>query len=350
MNRDGVDPNNPFDLGTAIYDTSFDIGDESCQQHLLDVSEELLSTSVELVVTNSDGFEVSGTTLVMPAFRDWAARRGYRFPIPRTLNITALMGEFVLENSRYDSYVGLSFRPPRVLFIRSVVRSTLLPSTSSFDVVDVHAEWEEFIASLSEDAPISAGEMMFSANVFPRAFTEVLAVEGIKISIIVAGAVAFVSILMFTLNLIVTAVTVLSILANLFAMLGLFWVLGWDLGVIEAVSVSILIGLNIDYALHACEAYVTSSHVGRKPRIVFGMTHVGVSIVSACVTTSVAVSMLMFCEIVLFRHFGTIVVINTVLSVFFTVFFLSSLLAAIGPNDKFGSIPAMFRCCMGKKE
>jgi predicted RND superfamily exporter protein len=49
-------------------------------------------------------------------------------------------------------------------------------------------------------------------------------------------------------------------------MLALYYLMGWDMGVVEAISVSILIGLSVDYFFHLAEAYSISPAYGRRER------------------------------------------------------------------------------------
>lgn len=55
-------------------------------------------------------------------------------------------------------------------------------------------------------------------------------------------------------------ITIVSILVTLG---GLFWCFGWKLGIVEAISLSILVGNSLDYCIHLSEGYIAmdSRHV-----------------------------------------------------------------------------------------
>ncbi len=48
-------------------------------------------------------------------------------------------------------------------------------------------------------------------------------------------------------------VTILAILCTLCAF---FYVFGWTLGIVEAISLSILVGNSLDYCIHLSEAFI----------------------------------------------------------------------------------------------
>ena len=50
----------------------------------------------------------------------------------------------------------------------------------------------------------------------------------------------------------------LTILGILVTLLGLFKLFGWTLGIIEAVSLSILVGNSLDYCIHLSEGYLAT--------------------------------------------------------------------------------------------
>jgi hypothetical protein len=121
------------------------------------------------------------------------------------------------------------------------------------------------------------------------------------------------------------------------------------MGVVEAISVSILVGLSVDYCFHVAEAYAISHETTRQLRVVDALTHMGSSVLSGALTTAGAAYFLLFCEIQIFHKFGVIVVVNTVLSVIYTIFFFAPMLALLGPNLDFGSLSGCVRVLMGRR-
>ena len=41
----------------------------------------------------------------------------------------------------------------------------------------------------------------------------------------------------------------------------IFWLAGWTLGAIEAISLSILVGTSVDYTVHLTEGYIMANRI-----------------------------------------------------------------------------------------
>ena len=57
-------------------------------------------------------------------------------------------------------------------------------------------------------------------------------------------------------NIVVTAVASSCMLCVTVCIMGMMFVLGWELGTIESISATILVGLSVDYVVHIAQAYV----------------------------------------------------------------------------------------------
>ena len=115
---------------------------------------------------------------------------------------------------------------------------------SSFKAVHV---WDDFNDLLDEgDPPDTASQAAIAGDVWVRVFTEVVAVDGIVYGVTVSAIVALGCLAVFTGNVLVALLAVKSIAANIVTMLALYQLWGWSLGAIEAISISILVGLSVD--------------------------------------------------------------------------------------------------------
>jgi len=74
----------------------------------------------------------------------------------------------------------------------------------------------------------------------------------------------------------------------------------------------------------------------------------GASIFSGALTTIASTFMLMFCSIQIFFKFGTIITVNIALSILFTFFYFTSLLAIAGPVGNQGSCVYCVKWCISK--
>lgn len=58
-----------------------------------------------------------------------------------------------------------------------------------------------------------------------------------------------------------TGLGLLVLIANLTTSVGFFWILGWKIGAVEAIGITILVGLSVDYLFHVAAAFAHSPKV-----------------------------------------------------------------------------------------
>ena len=75
--------------------------------------------------------------------------------------------------------------------------------------------------------------------------------RAIGVSIAIATVVAFLT----TLNVLVTLHAMLSITGCVFATVGVLVMLGWELNLLESVTITVAVGLSMDFTLHYAMAY-----------------------------------------------------------------------------------------------
>jgi predicted RND superfamily exporter protein len=95
-----------------------------------------------------------------------------------------------------------------------------------------------------------------TTDLWMRMMTEVAMVQGIKFNLISTSLITLGSFLLFIGNWAITIIGCLSMVYNIAAMFAVFWFIGWDLGVVEAVGMSLMVGLACDYVFHMAESYV----------------------------------------------------------------------------------------------
>lgn len=273
----------------------------------------------------------------------------------------------------FERYHGQS----RLAWFRLVVYSASLPRyTAGFQALPAFRSMERMVQDMNSQSGSSIGgvppQCLRAAPVFqtselwPRVFTEVTAVNGTIYAIVIIAILATWSILIFTASLRAAGAVMVTVLAILVTILGVFHLMGWTLGIVEAISISILLGSSVDYSLHIAESYIELTSKlddvldRRQTRLVVAqaaLADVGRAVFNAAVTTALSVSALMFCEVVIFQRFGLIILISVVVSVTASVTLLPALLATFGPTDNHApqasrSMPAMLkaaavRCALG---
>src|ERR1700733_12208282 len=152
--------------------------------------------------------------------------------------------------------------------------------------------------------------------------------------------VAFFTVLLFTGNFRISILTIVTISSIVVTMFAFFKCMSWDFGIIEAISVTVLVGFSVDYCLHIAESYsisLTGPSMTREERVRVALTSIGVSIFYSSLTTFGASVMIFFCTIMIFVRFGIIIAVNTAFSIIFSLFLFTALLSIWGPLGKTGT-------------
>lgn len=148
------------------------------------------------------------------------------------------------------------------------------------------------------------------------------AVTGSMLGALIAFVVIFIS----TRKLHISIFSTLCILCILVGVIGSVTMLGWKLGTIEAILISILAGFSVDYVIHLAHAYVhAEGDTDARVKAAYG--DMGVSVFSGMLTSVVASIPLFFCTLTFFAKFGTFLCLTIVLSWIFANFGFMCLLA-----------------------
>lgn len=130
----------------------------------------------------------------------------------------------------------------------------------------------------------------------------------------------------------------------------IFGIAQYPFGAIEAVGITIFVGLSVDYCLHTAHGYSGSHFATRKERVQDMLTKLGISIAGAAVTTAGSCIFLFFCHIFLFLQLGVMLFANCIIAVVFSLFFLSALMMVAGPLGKCGEIGDTLTCgCLRRR-
>lgn len=117
---------------------------------------------------------------------------------------------------------------------------------------------------------MGATRMMVASEVWVQAVTDAALTEGIVWGIVLSSLFAMVSVYVFTGSVVVMALAAATMVCINTLILGLYHVMGWRLGAIEGVSITVLVGLSVDFSIHFSEAFVRSPLIGRRDRAQYG--------------------------------------------------------------------------------
>merc|ERR1711904_608452 len=115
---------------------------------------------------------------------------------------------------------------------------------------------------------------------------------------------AFVVVLLVTRQIVVAFASMLTIMGVLASVLASMVALGWELGTIESICLTILAGFSVDYVVHLAHAYVHAEKKERMDKVRSALDEIGVSVFAGMVTSASAAVALMLCQLQFFHKFG----------------------------------------------
>ncbi|CAL8342743.1 unnamed protein product [Lota lota] len=244
------------------------------------------------------------------------------------------------------SHGAVGMHRGKVLWLSMAFESTTYKGKSSFQTRSDFLQWESFVRELlAALPPSSALQRGFqTCEHWKQIFMEIIGVESALWSLLLSLAICVAAVSVFTAHLLLLLPILLTILGVVCVVVAIMYWLGWELGAVEAISLSILVGSSVDYCLHLVEGFLLAGETmattpdnslddpaKRQRRALEAVNHVGVAIVSSAVTTVISTVPLFFCVIVPFAKFGQIVAINTAVSIAFTLTVTVAMLACMAP-------------------
>ena len=171
------------------------------------------------------------------------------------------------------------------------------------------------------------------------------AVQGIIIGLSLALPV----LIFTTCNWIIGLLAALTIALITNAVVGLIPLLGWKLGVMESLNLTLVVGLAVDYCVHLADGYVRSKKVKRVDRVRDMLRTVGVSVLSGACTTLGASAFMLGSQIMFFFQFGIFMFCTIGFSIFFALGFFTIIVGMIGPEGDRGSLKNCINCFLQRR-
>lgn len=225
-------------------------------------------------------------------------------------------------------------------WMKMAFESTAFMGKSSKERVIDFDNWNKFLKDEVRTYPKGLQTTFQTCSEWVLTFTEVIAINSAIYGIAFSLVLCLGSVAVFTANILLTLIVMVTILGVLSSVVAIFYLASWQLGAVEAISLSILVGTSVDYCVHLVEGYImagnslpnlSSSKEIRGWRSLAAVSHIGTAILSSAITTVVASIPLCLTTIQLFAKFGQILAINTAVSIFFTLSICVALLCMMSP-------------------
>ncbi|KAK3750726.1 hypothetical protein QZH41_017279 [Actinostola sp. cb2023] len=231
----------------------------------------------------------------------------------------------------------------RLLFASIEINTTMVPTRlGHVEGLQIYDHWEHFMKKKMASMPSSCRNGFQATPSAHNAWhwmkvQEVLASTAVR-GILMSLGLAIALVTLMTTNWIVGLMAGATIACITVGVVGFIPMVGWKLGVLESLNLTLVVGLSVDYVVHLADGYVRSPFHARQDKIRDALSTVGISVLSGATTTLGASVFMLAAKIVFFFQFGIFMFVTIGLSILYALFFFATLLALCGPNGNTGSI------------
>uniref|UniRef100_A0A8C5KVJ3 Protein dispatched homolog 1 n=1 Tax=Jaculus jaculus TaxID=51337 RepID=A0A8C5KVJ3_JACJA len=349
--EDSGNPLNPKSKGKLTLDSTFNIASPASQAWILHFCQKLRNQTF-FYQTDEQDF----TSCFIETFKQWMENQDCdepalypccshcSFPYKQEV-FEVCIKRAIMELERSTGYHLDSKTPGPRFDINDTIRAVVLEfqSTYLFTLAyeKMHQFYEEvdtWISSELSSAPEGLSHGWFVSNLEFYDLQDSLS-DGTLIAMGLSVAVAFSVMLLTTWNIIVSLYAIVSIAGTIFVTVGSLVLLGWELNVLESVTISVAVGLSVDFAVHYGVAYRLAADPDREGKVVFSLSRMGSAIAMAALTTFVAGAMMMPSTVLAYTQLGTFMMLIMGVSWAFATFFFQCLCRCLGPQGSCGQIP-----------
>jgi len=334
--------------GTVVYDDAFTLAMNRSHVDKRTVSDLCRFCNI---IRNSSELVVANTAQCLPAqSRLPADLRQLLYAIDECRRVPQT---YVSDGMHHPSNakVGLH-KDGNIKWLAFSFQSTTFKAASSFHSYTQYQQWQMLIANLRStlfsNSPLRS--VYQTANYWIQVIMEIVAVTSAIYGLVLSMVICIVAVAIFSGHFLLLVITVVTMVGMICLVLAIFYWAGWQLGAIEALCLSILVGSSVDYCLHVVEGFLLSGHSPpadliqgpasrlRQWRAHVAVTHIGSSVVSSAITTIAASLPLTWASLRPFSRFGQIVAINAAVSVTYSLTVCVALLAMAAPSAFIGRL------------
>ncbi|XP_045066169.1 protein dispatched homolog 1-like isoform X2 [Coregonus clupeaformis] len=355
---DNGDPLNPKNKGKLMLDNTFNIASPASQLWILNFCQRLRNQSF---VFQSE--EQDFTSCFIETFKQWMENRDCEessvypccsqstFPYKQDI-FELCIKRAIMELDRSTSFHLDSKTPGPRFDINDTIRAIVLEFQSTYLFTLAYEKMHQFYHEVDtwiqeelKNAPAGLNYGWFVSNLEFYDLQGSLS-DGTLIAMALSVVVAFVVMLLTTWNIIISLYAILSIAGTIFVTVGSLVLLGWELNVLESVTISVAVGLSVDFAVHYGVAYRLAPDPDREGKVVFSLGRMGSAIAMAALTTFVAGAMMMPSTVLAYTQLGTFMMLIMCISWAFATFFFQCMCRCLGPQGTCGQIPLpkRFQC------
>merc|ERR1712159_231451 len=195
--------------------------------------------------------------------------------------------------------------------------------------------FEAWVDKMNSQAPESAsGATHVAANsMWVWMHTQSVFVSSAMMGMLTGTLLAFSVVLIATQQILVALASLFTIAGVLASVLGAMVGLGWELGTIESICLTILAGFSVDYVVHLAHAFVHGDFKTRAEKVRNTLDEIGVSVLGGMLTSASAALALLMCQLQFFAKFGTFLLLTVLFSWLWANLCFMAMMALFGPDD-----------------
>ncbi len=347
-NGNHLDPKSDFPL---VYDMSFNLSSQAVQTWMLDIC-----TTIRNQTFMSDNYKQRECTIDL--FNYFMRQSCYSLSLkpccgfsgpPYTPNVFEQCYPFFIKLLSRLAYVNnWSFLDVPYFDENNNIKAFMVrfdstqPWTASYAVTDkFYKTIESFMDAKLATAPPGVKTGWFT-GLFDFYDLQKALSTGTYIAIAVSLSVALLIMLVTSLNVVITFYAIITIAITIFFTVAILVLLGWELNILESITISLAVGLSIDFVIHYGVAYRLSSHEDSVLRVKESFRRVGNAVAMAAITTFLSGAAIMSAKVIAYQQLGTFLMLVMTTSWAFSTFFFQSLCRIIGPKGQFAQIPNPF--------
>ncbi|MBN3305909.1 DISP1 protein, partial [Amia calva] len=349
--EDNGDPLNPKNKGELRLDSSFNMASPASQLWILNFCQKLRNQSF-FYQTDEQDF----TSCFIETFKQWMENQDCdeatvypccsqsTFPYKQEV-FELCIKRAIMELDRSTVYHLDKETPGPRFDINDTIRAVVLEFQSTYlftlayeKMHQFYREVDNWIKDELKSAPAGLSYGWFVSNLEFYDLQDSLS-DGTLIAMGLSVAVAFSVMLLTTWNIIISLYAIISIAGTIFVTVGSLVLLGWELNVLESVTISVAVGLSVDFAVHYGVAYRLAPEPDREGKVVFSLSRMGSAIAMAALTTFVAGAMMMPSTVLAYTQLGTFMMLIMCISWAFATFFFQCMCRCLGPQGTCGQIP-----------
>eukprot|EP00039_Didymoeca_costata_P008447 m.112212 g.112212 ORF g.112212 m.112212 type:complete len:1026 (+) comp14086_c0_seq4:217-3294(+) len=372
INRGGTNRFDAADLGKTSFDTNFDPSSPNFQTVYLDMCN---------MIRNNPSTRDGEVSCPLELFRDYVMDvLNETFPVPHTefvrklANFTEYLevvngpspdfSTLTTTDDRNDRRSGrrstastydlIRFEPgnpDKLLYLAAVGNLTLGFLDPISGIGPVYDSYEDLINQMNSNESYAAVTLnrgfQSSSRWVDYELDRVLlqsALTGIGASI----AIAFLIVLISTTDVLLTILTLVAIGGTVASLIAMMVWIGWKMSVIESICLTILVGLSVDYTIHLANSWRNAKVSDRVLRLQITLTEIGISVLSASITTFLSCCALFLTTILFFVKFGYFIALTILFSTLYAFGLFSALIVFVARVDNRNDFYDLYCLLTGK--